>query len=429
MENTITGTRFLGINLAEGVRRRNLLAVIAVVFLGMFSLFLLIAIFQKFLMTRCIIPKNVIPRNVGYFMALQNIAYFIAAPLWGRLSDKYGRRRIAVFCFMFSALVFAFVGLTQSFWEMFAAKVFMGFFIAGAVSTAMAASADYCQMRDRAKIMGLMGTVIGTGAVIGIPAGAILFKIHFYLPFFVQAFLYIVCAVLCIAFFKPGLASAGAMPGHGHGHPGAGGPPPQKGGNKILELLKIPKLQISYASAFLYGGGMQLSMVVFMPWGELTAGLSSKKLSIYLAISGLVFTILVAFAGWLSQKFGNMRMIMFGLFGLCVNYLILAFVDNTAIVVWGYVLTSIFSASIYPNALALAVNSVPPYNRGVSMGCYHSLRSIGEIIFSLIIGAVMVYYGKRGGFAIPAAVAGLIGLYTLYMVMAERNQHKVVSSE
>ena len=226
--------------------------------------------------------------------------------------------------------------------------------------------------------------------------------------------------LLCIAFFKPGLASAGAMPGHGHGHPGSAGPLPQKSGNRILELFKIPKLRISYASAFLYGGSMQLSMVVFMPWGELEANLKKEKLGIYIALSGVIFTFLVLAAGWLSQKIGQMRMILFGLFGLSINYFVLAFATNIPVVLWGCVLTSVFTACIYPNVLALAVNSVPPQNRGVSMGCYHSMRSIGEIIFSLAIGAIFVYYGKMGGFGVPAIVAGSIGLYTLFMVIAER---------
>ena len=81
------------------------------------------------------------PQRVTMLMAIFSIAQFIAAPFWGAMSDKFGRKVIICITLMGSVIAYIFLSLASSLLTLFIARALAGF-MAGNISTAQAYIAD-----------------------------------------------------------------------------------------------------------------------------------------------------------------------------------------------------------------------------------------------------------------------------------------------
>ena len=116
-----------------------------------------------------------------------SLAQFVMSPILGRLSDRYGRRRIMLLSIAGSSLSMLLLGLAGALWMVFAARLVNGACNAN-ISTAHAYVADRTAPSERAKYMGMMGAAIGIGFVVGpIIGGLLALESMPELPFLVAA--------------------------------------------------------------------------------------------------------------------------------------------------------------------------------------------------------------------------------------------------
>ncbi len=126
--------------------------------------------------------------HVGWLLATYSIAGFIVAPLFGRLSDKYGRRPILLGGLIVFSLSFLFFGLyIDNLVIMYIARVFGGI-ASGALYTATTSMvADISSREERTRYMGLIGMSIGLGFIFGPGVGGILGDINLSFAFYMTA--------------------------------------------------------------------------------------------------------------------------------------------------------------------------------------------------------------------------------------------------
>lgn len=119
---------------------------------------------------------------IGVFAAMQ----FLAAPLLGVLSDRFGRRKVILVALGGSALDYLILGWAPTIEWLFAARMMAGM-LAGAIAACNAYVADVTPPERRAQGFGLLGAAFGIGFVLGPAVGGILGNQNLRLPFFVAA--------------------------------------------------------------------------------------------------------------------------------------------------------------------------------------------------------------------------------------------------
>jgi len=132
--------------------------------------------------------------------AVYSLMQFLFVPVWGRLSDRIGRRPVLLWSIGVTALAMAGLGFGLSFgasiaW-LFLARIVSGIATAN-LGTASAYIADVTKPEERAKGMGLIGMAFGLGFILGPGLGGVLAKVtihgrHGALPCFVAAGLSVV---------------------------------------------------------------------------------------------------------------------------------------------------------------------------------------------------------------------------------------------
>jgi DHA1 family tetracycline resistance protein-like MFS transporter len=113
------------------------------------------------------------PTQVTWLGAAYSLMQFLFVPLWGRLSDRIGRRPVILVSIAFSIVGFVLFGLAGSLGMLFAARLLSGFGNAN-IATVQAILADVTAPEERARAMGLVGAAFGLGFIIGPGAGGLL---------------------------------------------------------------------------------------------------------------------------------------------------------------------------------------------------------------------------------------------------------------
>ncbi|MGB9201264.1 MFS transporter, partial [Methanobacterium sp.] len=118
---------------------------------------------------------------VSLLIVLYAAAQFIAAPILGRISDKYGRRPILLICLLGSALGYFIFGLGGALWVLYLSRIIDGF-TGGNVSIAQAYISDVSSEKDRTKNLGFIGVAFGLGFILGPIFGGIFSQLSLNAP-------------------------------------------------------------------------------------------------------------------------------------------------------------------------------------------------------------------------------------------------------
>ena len=126
--------------------------------------------------------------QVGLLIAAYAAAQFIGSPIWGRFSDRYGRRPALMISVAGAAIGYIIFGLAGSLTVLFLSRILAGF-MGGNISVAQAYIADVTDAKDRAKGLGLVGAAFGLGFITGPAIGGALSAWGYDIPAYAAAVL------------------------------------------------------------------------------------------------------------------------------------------------------------------------------------------------------------------------------------------------
>jgi multidrug resistance protein len=145
---------------------RRLAVLIAVNFVDMIGFMVVLPLLPFYAL-----KLNASPETIGQLIAAFSVAQLLAAPLWGRVSDRYGRRPALLIGLSASAIAYVVFGLATSVWLLFLSRLVQG---AGGGTTGVAQAyvADTVQPADRARALGWLSAATSAGVMVGPAIGS-----------------------------------------------------------------------------------------------------------------------------------------------------------------------------------------------------------------------------------------------------------------
>ncbi|HHC07683.1 MAG TPA: MFS transporter [Actinobacteria bacterium] len=126
------------------------------------------------------------PPTIGLLLAAYSLAQLVFAPVWGRLSDRVGRKPVLVVTLVGSAVGSLVLALAGSVVILFVGRIVDG--VSGAsVAVARAVVADTADEAARPRLMGLLGAAFGVGFVLGPALGGLAGLFGQRVPFLIAA--------------------------------------------------------------------------------------------------------------------------------------------------------------------------------------------------------------------------------------------------
>ena len=270
------------------------------------------------------------PEMVGLIMATYSFTQFLAAPFWGRLSDRIGRRPVLLVSLAGASASYVWLGFAESLWMLFAARA-VGGAMAGNISAAFAYVADITTRENRAKGMGMIGAAFGLGFIAGPAIGGILagsdpVNADFQSPAFAAAALSAAALILAIVTLKESLSLDIRQR--------LAQQPPQKRLAMLREALKRPHLglllTLTFLSTFVFAGLES----TFAMWSRRQFGWGPEQNGYLFAFVGLLCAFIQGgLIGRLARKFGEAGLIIQGALALAIGIAMIPFCSNVVMLV------------------------------------------------------------------------------------------------
>ena len=317
--------------------------------------------------------------ELGLLMMVYSLMQFLMAPVWGLLSDRYGRKPILLMSIAGSMGSMILMGFAESLTMLFVGRILAGFFGAN-ISTAYAYVADITDESNRAKGMGIIGAAFGLGFIFGPAFGGILAgpEGHYYIPMFAGAAL--AGFNLILAFFtlkEPPLDQSA------------------RAANRSRKLnwdaiqLVTQKTMVSTViwMFFLLTLAVTQLEVVFALYMNKLFNLEAREAGFALALSGFFMVLMQGgLVGRLAKKYGESKLVTAGGVIAFIGLLAFALSPSLELAIVFLCFLSIGHGMLHPSLSSLTSQYADPTRRGFVMGVFHSGSSLARIIGPLIAG-------------------------------------------
>ena len=340
------------------------------------------------------------PATIGLLVASFSLAQFVFSPIWGRVSDRIGRKPVLVLSLFGTAVGSLLTGVAGSLWLLFAARILDG--ISGAsVSVAQAAVTDLAPPAERPRLLGLLGAAFGLGFVAGPAIGALAALGGPHVPFLVAAALAFVNAVVA-AFRLPETRPSRSVSGFA---------PP--GGRSRHRTGLGTGLGASLVVAF-------VSLCAFSAFEATFALFGERRLGLRLASTGVVFTIIgvliaVVNGGLVApavRRWGEAGTLRIGLVLNACGLAVLPFVHSWAALAPAIVLLTTGQGLVTPTLAATVAGGVSDERRGEALGAQQSAGGLARVVGPVAGGFAFQHVGS-GAPAVGGAVLLVLGIVLL----------------
>jgi MFS transporter, DHA1 family, tetracycline resistance protein len=236
--------------------------------------------------------------QIGWLMTGYSAMQFVFTPIWGRLSDRYGRRPLLLLSIAMTAVGFLVYALAPDFRWLLASRLFAGAATAN-IAIAQAYIADVTPPEGRARGMGIIGAAFGLGFILGPAIGGFLSSVSLAAPGYAAAALAAVNGVAAF-FILPEPAQHAALR--------------RARLPALLDELRRPgirRLIVIYLLAILAFSGMEATFALLAAH---RFGLDQRHVSYVFAFIGVVVTVVQGgLIGRLSRRFGERVLLVAGL--------------------------------------------------------------------------------------------------------------------
>jgi len=341
------------------------------------------------------------PFQAGLLMSIYSLMQFIFSPFWGKLSDKFGRRPILMYCLLGEMISYLVLAWARSLELIFFARFLTGFFGAS-ISTASAYISDITTKEERSKGMALIGAAFGLGFLFGPALGGGLTAYAETLSSdinFISGFSSYGVAFLCLltfifAFFNLKETLDTSKPVEVK---------KQSRFNLIAQYLKTPVVGpviLTFGMSSLSMSLMEATLVLFM---KEKFGWGIKEVSFGFAYIGICIVLTQGFlVRRLIPKIGERNMLRIGLACMIIGMAGIAFAEHLWMMAIVQTFLAVGNGFTNPSILGSVSLLIPAEEQGAALGTTQSLSALGRVIGPALGGLVFTSLSISSPFIISA---------------------------
>jgi len=340
------------------------------------------------------------PKTIGWIIASFSIAQLVSAPLWGRVSDRYGRRPALLIGLTASAVAYVVFGLAHTVALLFLSRLVQG---AGGGTTGVAQAyvADSIPPAGRARALGWLSAATSLGVMIGPVIGSLAAHWGRAAPGFVAA-------TLCVA----NVAFAWRYLPESR-RPGEHAPARKPVWHAAWQVFRSPGTTVARL-VWIYAVGMLaftcLTSVLPLFLGA-EYGVTEKTIGyFFLYVGALSLVMRSIFLGPIVDRIGEAWAMRAGCACLIVGLVLYPAVST----LWSLALIIPFvpigTALLFPSTTALMSHAADKTELGTVMGSAQTFAGIARVIAPILATRAFQDYGHEWPFYMAAATVALVSI-------------------
>lgn len=352
--------------------------------------------------------------TLGLILASFSLMQFFFSPVWGRLSDRIGRRPVIVGSLLGNLVGFLTFAFASNVAMLFAARIITGI-AAASVPTAQAYIADSTDESNRAKGMSLIGLAFGLGLVLGPPLGGILSSYGVemnlapnFLPGVAAATLSALSLLMAV-FALPESLTQEVKP------------------ERRFSPIDHETWSIFFRTRGLRLAGSSLAVLmctlaslapILVLVGRDRYSLSAKHVGYLLGVMGVVVVILQLTAVHrLTTKLGDIGAGMVGAGALMIGLLLVPFTSAYVALIVATCLMGVGQGLCNPTLSSYISKVAPATHRGGILGLAHSLNALARVAGPPVAGLAYDAYRAPGALLSQATFVAIAMLLAMRLVI------------
>ena len=357
------------------------------------------------------------PAIIGLIVGMHPAMQFVFGPIWGRLSDRIGRRPILLLGLLGSALSYLIFAFATDLWWLLASRMMAG--VAGAnISVAQAYIADSTNLENRTRGMGLVGAAFGLGFIAGPAIGGGLVQFGYAVPGFFAAALSFANAVAAYFYLPESLrpeirARAADQESSGL----------LRRMRDTADLIHQPKIRtliwIYVLATFVFA----VFTTVFPLWLDSDMGYDARHTGYLMAYLGLLMAIVQGrMIGPLARRFTERRLLVFGTSILVIAYVALPIAHSLVLLCAVLVPLALGTGINWPTLTSLSSQAAGEDRQGTVLGVMQSLSALARMLGAAWGGWVFGTFTPATPFVMNSLLMSLAAAFAIvFMIMTRRH--------
>jgi len=346
-------------------------------------------------------------------IGLFSVGQFLSSPVWGRLSDRFGRKPLLVLSLAGQVASYLLLALADNLWMLALARGLNGL-TAGNLPVAMAYVTDITPPEKRAGGLGLIGGAISLGFIVGPALGGVLGgsdaeSANLFWPAITASAICFATCLSAIIFLRESLTPEQRERARGN-----------SGESQLAATRRVfrnPALASMVLVGFLVYTAMALFETIFPLWAGARYGWGPREVGLIFTYLGLLVGLVQGvLVGRLVPVFGEGRLVTVGLISYCIGLLVMTQAPTWPVMMFGITFTAGGGALFITSMSALVTHQAAPTERGLVLGVYQSGSWMGRSIGPPISGLLFASLGVNS----PLFTAACVIIPALVLVAVSR---------
>ena len=345
------------------------------------------------------------PFEVGMLVAAFAFAQLATAPLWGRFSDRFGRRPVILAGLALSSAAYLLFGLATSLWVLTLSRLVQGG--GGGINGVIQAYvADAVPSDERAKALGWVTAATSAGVMVGPLVGSLGTTISPAAPGYIASGLCLLNVVVAFFLLPESTPSEESSQ-----------EPVQPVWSSLWQIFRRPGAP-AHVWIWVYSAGMMAFMAmngVLALYLERVFGITEAEIGyLYSYVGGISLVMRGAVLGPLINRFGELGVLRMGAVALGLGQLLIPIPGNVWVLAGVIALVPIGTALLFPATTSQVSRHARPGHVGQTLGLQQSFGGVARMVGPIWAGAAFQHLGWSSPFWMAAGLMGLAALLAVF---------------